>query len=95
MLEPAIWGAELSTALAGVGSRGFIYIVEPTGTFEDDPNLTNKRFPGNLTQSYRTRDPMRIVSKVTDWTGHPAEALQQMLVRVKQNMRIGSAAIED
>ncbi|MDB5937621.1 MAG: NAD(+)--rifampin ADP-ribosyltransferase Arr-3 [Massilia sp.] len=67
LLEPAVWGAELSTSLAGVEGRGFIYIVEPTGTFEDDPNLTNKRFPGNLTQSYRTRHPVRIIGKVNDW----------------------------
>jgi hypothetical protein len=57
VLESAVWGAELSTSLAGAENRGYIYIVEPTGTFEDDPNLTNKRFAGNPTQSYRTRRP--------------------------------------
>ncbi len=61
LLEPAIWGAELAMALSSLEGRGRIYRVEPTGPFEDDPNLTNKRFPGNPTQSYRTRDPLRIV----------------------------------
>ena len=51
LVESAAWGAELATSLAGIGERGHIYVVEPTGPFEDDPNLTNKRFPGNITQS--------------------------------------------
>ena len=64
-LEAAIWGAELAR---GEG-RERIYIVEPTGPFEDDPNDTNKRFPGNVTQSYRTRDPMRSVGEVEHSAG--------------------------
>ena len=95
LLDPAIWGAELSTSLAGTAGRGYIYIVEPTGTFEDDPNLTNKRFPGNVTLSYRTPHPVRIVGKVNDWTGHPPEVLQQMLDGLKEKMGKGLAAIED
>ncbi|WP_377704736.1 NAD(+)--rifampin ADP-ribosyltransferase [Pseudoduganella sp. UC29_71] len=95
LLEPAVWGAELSTALSGDRHRGYIYLVEPTGTFEDDPNLTNKRFPGNPTQSYRTRHPLRIVGKVEDWTGHPPEVLQQMLDGLKEKMRQGLASIDD
>jgi hypothetical protein len=95
LLEPAVWGAELSTSLAGAGDRGYIYIVEPTGTFEDDPNLTNKRFAGNPTQSYRTRQPLRIVGNVNDWTGHSPEVLQQMLDGLKEKMRKGLAPIED
>ena len=95
LLEPAVWGAELATALAGSTDRGVVYIVEPTGTFEDDPNLTNKRFPGNPTQSYRTRHPMRIIGKLEDWAGHPPEVLQQMLDGLKEKMRQGLAAIED
>lgn len=94
-LEPAIWGAELATALAGSEGRGHIYIVEPTGTFEDDPNLTNKRFPGNPTQSYRTREPLRIVGEVKDWQGHPPEMLQQMLNHLEALRRAGRAVIED
>lgn len=95
LLEPAVWGAELATALAGSEERGYIYLVEPTGTFEDDPNLTNKRFPGNPTQSYRTRHPVKIVGIVGDWTGHPPEVRQQMLDGLKEKMRLGQAAIED
>src|ERR671926_1707736 len=71
-LDAAVWGAELA---AGDG-RGRIYIVEPTGEFEDDPNVTNKRFPGNPTRSFRSRDPLRVVGEVTDWTPLTPEALQ-------------------
>ena len=94
-LEAAIWGAELATALAGSGDRGHVYVVEPTGTFEDDPNLTNKRFPGNPTRSYRTRAPLRIVGEVRDWTGHPPEVLRQMLDHLDELRRAGRAVIED
>jgi rifampin ADP-ribosylating transferase len=73
-LEAAIWGAELA---AGEG-RQRIYIVEPTGDFEDDPNLTDKKFPGNVTASYRSRDPLRIVGEVPEWQGHSPEQLQAM-----------------
>ena len=73
-LDAATWGAELAR---GEG-RGRIYIVEPTGVFEDDPNLTDKKFPGNVTASYRSSDPLRVTGEVEDWTGHPAEQLQAM-----------------
>lgn len=81
-LDAAIWGAELA---AGEG-RGRIYVVEPTGPAEDDPNLTDKKFPGNPTLSYRSRDPLRVLGEVTMWHGHPPERLQQMrdgLARLK------------
>ena len=94
-LEPAIWGAELATALAGAEGRGHVYIVEPMGTFEDDPNLTNKRFPGNPTKSYRTRAPLRIVGEVKDWTGHAPDAVRQMLAHLDELRRAGRAVIED
>lgn len=90
-LEAAIWGAELAQ---GEG-RGRIYIVEPTGPYEDDPNLTDKKFPGNPTRSYRTRDALRIVGEVMDWSGHTPEQLQVMhdsLTRLKAQ---GIEAIED
>src|SRR5262249_19604225 len=74
-LEAAIWGAELAV---GVG-QGRIYIVEPTGFIEDDPNLTNKRFPGNPTKSYRSRNPFRVIGEIADWTGHSPERLKEML----------------
>ena len=73
-LEAAMWGAELA---AGTGS-GRIYLVEPTGPIVDDPNLTDKKFPGNPTRSYRSRDPLRVVGEVTKWQGHTAEQIQQM-----------------
>ncbi|MCW2852600.1 MAG: arr [Nocardioides sp.] len=78
-LETAVWGAELATALAGSGERGHVYVVEPAGPFEDDPNVTDKLFPGNPTRSYRTHDPLRVVGEVDDWEGHPPEVLQGML----------------
>ena len=94
-LEAAVWGAELATALAGLEGSGHLYIVEPTGTFEDDPNLTNKRFPGNPTQSYRTREPLRIIDELKGWTGHSPEILQQMLNGLEEMRRNGRAVIED
>jgi rifampin ADP-ribosylating transferase len=73
-LDAAIWGAELAL---GRGP-GRIYVVEPTGLIMDDPNLTNTRFPGNPTKSYRSMDPLRVTGEVTDWQGHPPEAIQAM-----------------
>ncbi|MEV4778195.1 NAD(+)--rifampin ADP-ribosyltransferase [Burkholderia sp. LMU1-1-1.1] len=94
-LEAAVWGAELATALAGAAGPGYIYIVEPTGVFEDDPNLTNKRFPGNPTRSYRTRQPLKIVGEVKDWAGHPPETVQEMLDHLAALRGSGRAVIED
>lgn len=90
-LDAATWGAELA---AGEG-RGRIYIVEPTGPYEDDPNLTDKKFPGNPTKSYRTRDPLRVTGEITDWQGHAPEALQAMKDHVEQLRQQGIEAIED
>jgi hypothetical protein len=90
-LDAAIWGAELAS---GEG-RGRIYIVEPTGPFEDDPNLTDKKFPGNPTKSYRTRDPLRIIGEVTDWPGHSPEQLKAMKDHLAHLERLGVEAIED
>lgn len=73
-LDAATWGAELAR---GEG-RGRIYIVEPTGTLEDDPNLTDKKFPGNPTKSYRTQAPLRVIGEVVEWQGHAPEALKAM-----------------
>jgi rifampin ADP-ribosylating transferase len=73
-LDAAIWGAELAR---GKG-RQRIYIVEPTGPFEDDPNLTDKKFPGNPTKSYRSREPLRVTGEVTEWEPHPPERLKEM-----------------
>ena len=95
LIEPAIWGAELATALSGTPERGRIYVVEPIGPFEDDPNLTNKRFAGNVTQSYRTPHPLRIVGEVETWEGHAPEALQAMLERIAAILESGQSYIED
>ena len=73
-LDAATWGAELA---AGEG-RGRIYVVERMGEFEDDPNLTNKRFPGNPTQSFRSSEPLRVVGELFDWVGHSPDKLQAM-----------------
>jgi len=90
-LDAATWGAELAV---GEG-RGRIYIVEPTGTFEDDPNLTDKKFPGNPTKSYRTKSALRVVGEVTDWQGHPPEQLQAMKDALQRLKEQGIEAIED
>jgi hypothetical protein len=95
LLEPAIWGAELAAALAGRGGRGRVYIVEPTGPFEDDPNVTNKRFPGNVTRSYRTPHPMLILDEVRDWEGHSPDALRTMLDHIARLRDRGLDVIED
>lgn len=82
-LDAAIWGAELAV---GEG-RERIYLVEPTGALEDDPDLTDKKFPGNPTKSYRSTEPFRVVGEVTVWQGHPAEqvkAMKEALDRLKE-----------
>jgi hypothetical protein len=90
-LDAATWGAELAV---GAG-RGRIYIVEPIGPIEDDPNLTDKKFPGNITRSYRSRHPFRVVGEVADWQGHSPERLKQMLDRVEEFRQQGVEAIGD
>ena len=69
-------GAGLAAELAAGEGAPRVYVVEPTGTFEDDPNVTDKKFPGNPTRSYRSREPLRIVGEVTDWTRLTPAALQ-------------------
>jgi rifampin ADP-ribosylating transferase len=73
-LDAAIWGAELAFG----DGRERIYLVEPTGSIEDDPNLTNKKFPGNPTMSYRSQHPIKVVGEVTIWQGHPPEQIKAM-----------------
>ncbi len=70
-------GAGLAAVLANGDGRERVYIVEPTGSFENDPNVTDKKFPGNLTRSYRTQTPLKIVGEVTDWTRQTPEELQK------------------
>jgi rifampin ADP-ribosylating transferase len=90
-LEAAIWGAELAV---GEG-RERIYVVEPTGQIEDDPNLTDKKFPGNPTKSYRTRDPLRVTGEVAGWQGHSPEALKTMKDHLEELNRQGVEAIDE
>ena len=90
-LEAATWGAELAV---GEG-RGRIYIVEPTGPISDDPNLTDRKYPGNPTKSYRTRDPLRVTGEVTDWKGHSPEQLKAMRDHLEELKRLGIEALED
>jgi hypothetical protein len=90
-LDAATWGAELAI---GEG-RGRIYIVEPTGPIEDDPNLTDKKFPGNPTKSYRSRDPFRVIGEVLDWEGHAPDKLKAMRDNVERSRQLGIEAIEE
>jgi rifampin ADP-ribosylating transferase len=90
-MDAAIWGAELARG----ESKGKIYIVEPTGAYEDDPNLTDKKFPGNPTRSYRTREPLRIVGEVGQWEGHPQDVLQNMLDGIAKAIEQGHEAINE
>ena len=90
-LDAAIWGAELAVG----DTKGKIFIVEPTGPIEDDPNLTDKKFPGNPTKSYRTKSPIKIIGEVTEWTGHAPELLQAMQENLKRLKEQGIEAIED
>lgn len=90
-LDAATWGAELA---AGEG-RGRIYVVEPTGEFEDDPNVTDKKFPGNPTRSFRSREPLRVVGELVDWVGHSPEQLRAMRDGLDALKRQGAAHIED
>lgn len=90
-LDAAIWGAELAI---GEGP-GRIYIVEPTGPLEDDPNLTDKKFPGNPTKSYRSRESLRVTGEVTDWQGHSPQALTAMKDGLERLKRLGVEPIDD
>jgi len=91
ILDAAIWGAELAV---GEGP-GRIYRVEPTGPLENDPNLTDKKFPGNPTRSYRTRHPLRVVGEVMDWDGHSPEKLREMKDHLAKLQQLGIEAISE
>jgi len=82
LLSGAGLAAELAAELAGDGRGGHVYLVEPTGPFEDDPNVTDKKFPGNPTRSYRSAAPLRVVAEVAEWPHLTPEALAQWRERV-------------
>ena len=90
-LDAATWGAELALG----DGPGRIYVVEPTGPIEDDPNLTNTRFPGNPTKSCRTRDPLRVTDEVREWKGHSPEELKAMKDGLERLRQQGVEAVED
>jgi rifampin ADP-ribosylating transferase len=90
-LDAATWGAVLAR---GEGP-GRIYIVEPTGPMEEDPNLTNKKFRGNPTKSFRSREPLRVTGEITDWQGHSREVLKAMKDGLAQLERLGVEPMDD
>jgi len=90
-LDAAIWGAELALG----ARRERIYLVEPTGFIEDDPNLTDKKFHGNPTKSYRSNNPFKVVGEVTVWKGHTSEQIQTMKIGLEKLKEQGIEAIED
>lgn len=90
-LDAAIWGAELAF---GEG-RERIFLVEPTGPIEDDPDLTDKKFPGNPTMSYRSVHPFKLVGEVKIWQGHPSEQVQQMKDHLKRLKEQGIRSLND
>ena len=90
-LDTAIWGAELASG----DGRERIYLTEPTGPIEDDPNLTDKKFPGNPTMSYRSLHPLKVVGEVKDWQGHSREQLKAMKDGLAKLKEQGIEAIED
>ncbi|MFQ4139226.1 NAD(+)--rifampin ADP-ribosyltransferase [Nodosilinea sp. PGN35] len=90
-LDAATWGAELAV---GEGP-GRIYLVEPTGPIEEDPNLTNQKFRGNPTKSFRSREPLRVTGEITDWQGHSPEALNAMKDGLKRLERLGVEPMDD
>lgn len=90
-LEAAVWGAELAL---GEGA-GRIYMVEPTGAIEDDPNLTDKKYPGNPTKSYRSQSALRVAGEFLDWQGHSPEQLKTMKDHLEKLRQLGIEAIED
>ncbi len=97
--ETAAWGAELAASLAPAGDGGpstaRVYEVEPLGRFEDDPNVTDRRFAGNPTRSYRSREPLRVVVEVTDWARHSPEELEGMLASLARLRDQGLDLVQD
>jgi hypothetical protein len=90
-LDAATWGAELA-----LGERpGRIYIVEPTGPIENDPDLTDRKFPGNPTRSYRSREPLRVTGEVTPWQGHSPEQLNAMKAGVERLRQQGVGPMDE
>ncbi|MCD8822126.1 NAD(+)--rifampin ADP-ribosyltransferase [Staphylococcus gallinarum] len=96
-LEAAKWGAELAVALSNTAEiqDERIYIVEPLGEFENDPNVTDKKFPGNPTRSYRSKAPLKIVGALATWERHSDDVINEMLDGLQQLRATGADIIED
>jgi len=90
-LDAAKWGAELATS--GIEER--IYIVEPLGEYENDPNVTDKRFPGNPTRSYRSKSPLKIIAELGSWERHSDVEINHMLTSLKKLSEEGKNVIDD
>ncbi|MNU79793.1 Rifampin ADP-ribosyl transferase [compost metagenome] len=90
-LEAAKWGAELAKS----DSKERIYIVEPLGEFENDPNVTDKRFPGNPTRSYRSKSPLKIVAELGSWERHSDEQINHMITSINKLHEQGEFVIYD
>lgn len=88
-------GAALAAELAQGPGEGRVYLVEPTGPLEDDPNVTDRKFPGNPSRSYRTREPVRIVGEVQGWERLPPQVLEKLRERMREAARLGVEAIND
>lgn len=94
-LDTAKWGAELAVALADEPANEHIYIIEPMGEFENDPNVTDKKYPGNPTRSYRSKEPLKIVGELATWERHFDHDIDQMLIGLAQLRKDGLDIIED
>jgi hypothetical protein len=90
-LDAAIWGAELAL---GEGHER-IYLVEPTGQIEDDPDLTDIKFPGNPSKSYRSTHPFKVLGEVTIWQGHSLEQVKTMKDNVERAKQLGINSLND
>jgi hypothetical protein len=90
-LDAAAWGAELAVG----DGPGRIYVVEPTGSIEDDPNLTNKKFRGNPTKSFRSREPLQVMGEIKNWQGHSSEAIKTMKDGLERLKQLGVKPIDD
>lgn len=94
-LDTAKWGAELAAALSDESAKEHIYIVEPTGDFENDPNVTDKKLPGNPTRSYRSTEPLRIIGELATCERHSEDTINQMLEGLKELREKGLDIIEN
>lgn len=90
-LDAAIWGAELAFG----EEKERIYLVEPTGEIEDDPDVTDKKFPGNPTQSFRSKEPFRVVGEVKIWQGHSKEQIRMMKEGLEKLLEQGIHSLND